>query len=75
MVYIILLCINDTPQALTDTYAYLYPDDTSIFCQHKDVTEIENVLNKESAIICNWIVDNKLSIHFGEDKTKCILFS
>ena len=24
--------------------------------------------------VCDWFVDNKLSIHFGEDKTKCILF-
>ena len=37
--------------------------------------EIENVLNKEFANMCKWFVDNKLSIHFGEDKTKCILFS
>ena len=26
-------------------------------------------------MICDWFVDNKLSIHFGEDKTKSILFS
>ena len=25
--------------------------------------------------VCDWFVDKKLSIHFGEDKTKCILFS
>ena len=25
--------------------------------------------------LCDWFVDNKLSIHFGEDKTKCILFT
>ena len=25
--------------------------------------------------MCEWFVDNKLSIHFGEDKTKCIIFS
>ena len=43
-------------------------DDTSIFCQHKNVTEIEIVLNKESANVCDWIVD-KLSIYFGEDET------
>ena len=24
---------------------------------------------------CDWFVDNKLSIHFGEDKTKSILFA
>ena len=23
---------------------------------------------------CDWFVDNKLSIHFGEDKAKSILF-
>ena len=24
---------------------------------------------------CDWFLDNKLSIHFGDDKTKCILFA
>ena len=24
---------------------------------------------------CDWFVDNKLSIHFGEDKKKSILFA
>ena len=70
-----LLYINGISQALSNTHTYLYADDTSIFCQHKDVTEIENVWNKEFANVCDWFVDNKLSIHFGEDKTKCILFS
>ena len=55
-----LLYINDIPQALSNTHAYLYADDTSIFSQHEDVTEIENVLNKEFANVCDWFVDNKL---------------
>ena len=25
-------------------------------------------------MLCDWFVDNKLSMHFGEDKTKSILF-
>ena len=70
-----LLYINDIPQALSDIHTYLYADDTSIFYKHKDVEEIENVLNKEFANVCEWFVGNKLSIHFGEDKTKCMLFS
>ena len=37
--------------------------------------EIEYVLNKEFANVRDSCVDNKLSMHFGEDKTKCILFS
>ena len=67
--------INDILQALSNTHTYLYADDTNIFCQDKDVTEIENVLNKEFANVCDWFIDNRLSVHFGEDKTKCILFS
>ena len=70
-----LLYINDVSQALAYTHMYLYADDTSIFCQHRDVRESKNVLNKEFANVCDWFVDNKLSIHFGEGKTKCILFN
>ena len=41
-----LLCIRIL-QALSNTHTYLYAYDASIVCQHKAVTEIENVLNKE----------------------------
>lgn len=43
------------------------------FFQNKDITEIKNALKKEFANLCEWFVDNKHLIHFGEDKTKCIL--
>ena len=36
--------------------------------------EIERNLNKNFSNVCDWIVHNKLNIHFGEDKTKSILF-
>ena len=72
---IFAIYINDTPQALSISHTYLYGDGTSFLYQHKDITEIENVLNKEFANVCKWFVDKNLSIHFGEDKTKCILFS
>ena len=32
-------------------------------------------LNLDFFNICDWIVHNKLSIHFGEDKTKSILLA
>ena len=31
-------------------------------------------LNENFNSLCDWFVENKLSIHFGEDKTKSILF-
>ena len=43
--------------------------------QHKSVTEIKIQLTKDFSNICDWFVDNKLSIHFGGDKTKSILFT
>ena len=42
--------------------------------QHRDVEEIEKQL-KDFVNVCDWFIDNKLSIHFGKDKTKSILFA
>ena len=54
---------------------FLYADDTCLVCQHKDIKEIEKQLNKDFENICDWFVDNKLSIHFRYNKTKSILFA
>ena len=54
---------------------FLYADDTCLVFQSKNVKDIEKQLNEDFANICDWFVDNKLSIHFGEDKTKSILFA
>ena len=70
-----LLYVNNISQVLPNTYTYQYADDTSIFYQHQDATEIGNVLNKEFLNMCDSFVYNKLLLHFCEDKTKCILFS
>ena len=43
--------------------------------QHRDVEELEKQLNKDFENICDWFFDNKLSIHFGEDITRFILFA
>ena len=53
---------------------FLYSDDSCLVYQHRDVKAIDTKLNKNFSSVCDWFVDNKLSIHFGEDKTKCILF-
>ena len=53
---------------------FLYADDACLVCQHKDINEIEKQLNKDFESICDWFVNNKLSIHFGNDKTKLMLF-
>ena len=54
---------------------FLHTNDSCLVCQHKDFNEIEKQLNIDFSNICDWFVDNKLSIHFGGDKTKSILFA
>ena len=54
---------------------FLYADDTCLLYQHKDLDQINKELPKCFCDIFDWLVNNKLSIHFGEDKTKFILFS
>ena len=41
----------------------------------KDIYDIEKQLNVDFSDICDWFVDNKLSVYFREDKTKSILFA
>ena len=69
-----LICVNDIPQAVKSNL-FLYADDSCLMYQHRDVNEIKKQLSKDFENVCNWFVDNKLSIHFGEDKTKSILFA
>ena len=37
--------------------------------------KLKSKLNKKFSLICHCFVNNKLSIHFREDKTKSIIFS
>ena len=53
---------------------FLYADDTCLVFQSKNVKDTKKQLNEDFANICDWFVDNKLSIHFGDDKTKSIPF-
>ena len=36
--------------------------------QHRDVNEIEKQLNNDFKNVCDWFVDNKLSIYLGRIK-------
>ena len=70
-----LIYVNDMPQAVKSNL-FLYADVSCLIYQHRDDNEIEKQLNKDFENLCDWwFVDNKLSIHFGEDKTKYIFFA
>ena len=66
-----LIYVNDMPQAVKSNL-FLYTNSSCLMYQHGDVKETEKQLKKDFENVCEWFVDNKLSIQFGEDKTKSI---
>ena len=57
-----LIYVIDMSQAVKCDL-FLYIDDTCLVSQHKVINKIENQLNENVCNICDWFVDNKLSIN------------
>ena len=70
---IFLLYVNDMSNSV-DCDLLLYADDSCLIFTGPDLKTIEENLNTNFNSLCDWFVENKLSIHFGEDKTKSIVF-
>ena len=68
-----LLYVNDMPHAVNSDLL-LYEDDTCLMYMGKDIKTIEEQLNTDFSSLCHSFSNNKLSAHFGEEKTKSILF-
>ena len=62
------------PQAVNSNL-FIYADNSCLMFQHNEAEEIEKVLNNDFKNIGDWFADDKLSIYFGEGKTKSILFA
>ena len=69
-----LIYINDLPQSVKYCDIGLYEDDRCISFMHKNIKSINENIYQDFNSLCDWFLDNKLSIHFSEDKTKTILF-
>ena len=61
------------PQAV-DCDLFLYADDTCLIFQDKDQERMKEELTNFFSNIFDWLIDIKLNIHFGDDKTKSIPF-
>ena len=71
--FLFLIYVNDMEWTVSSDLL-LYADCSCLVFQHKNVTDIPTHLSNDFSKLCEWFLDNKLSIHFGEDKTKSILF-
>ena len=47
--------------------------DVLLYAASTDIKMIEEQLNTDFSSLCDWFVDNKHSVHFGDEKTQSIL--
>ena len=64
-----MIYVNDMSQGV-ECELYLQVDASYRLFQHKSVTEIKKQLTKDFSNICDWFVDDKLSIHYGEHQAE-----
>ena len=67
-----LIYINDLPNASKKLTFYLFADDTNIYYEAKDLSNLTKVVNKELRLVKKWLDANKLSLNI--DKTNYIIF-
>ena len=67
-----LLFINDLPNS-TKMNSWLFADDTALGTSADDYTTLQVQFNLEINKVQNWLLANKLSVHYAK-KTQFILF-
>ena len=67
-----LIYINDLPNASKKLTFYLFADDTNIYYEFNDLSNLTKIVNKELRLVKKWLDANKLSLNI--DKTNYIIF-
>lgn len=72
--FLFFIYVNDIPQRVKPSLL-LYAVDSYRMYQNKEIAEIDKILNEDFGNIYDGFVDNKLSLYFGDNKTKSIFFA
>ena len=67
-----LIYINDLPSSSKKLNFYLFADDTNIYCESSDLSNLIKIVNRELRSVKKWLDANKLSLNI--DKTNYIIF-
>ena len=67
-----LIFINDLPNVSKKLTFYVFADDTNIYYESKNVSDLTRLLNKELRSVKKWLDANKLSLNIA--KTNYIIF-
>ena len=69
-----LIHFNDATNVLSKCSIVKYADDTVLFFSHKDINEIELVLNSDYNRFCYWLEQNELIVNTKKGKTEVMIF-
>ena len=64
--------MHDLPNASTKPTFYLFADDTNIYYESTDLSNLIETVDREPSLITKWLDANKLSLNI--DKTNYIIF-
>ena len=67
-----LIYINDLPSISNKLEFFLFADDTNIYYESNDLTNLEKTINKELKKLYQWLCSNRLALNI--DKTNFVLF-
>ena len=61
-----LVYINDLPKCLKHSYVSMYADDTSIYFASNSISEINEAINADLAVLKLWLQGNRLSLNVAK---------
>ena len=67
-----LIYINDLPNTSKILTFFLFADDTNMYFEHKSLSKLEHIINKELRKINDWLIINRLSLNI--QKTNFVVF-
>ena len=66
--HLFLIYINDIFSCSNYLSFILFADDTNIFFQHKNISELTKIVNHELSFVASWFKANKLTLHPARKK-------
>ena len=67
-----LIYINDLPNVSRYLSFFLFADDTNIYFKHRDLIQLQKIMNRELKKVRKWLDANRLSLNI--DKTNFVVF-
>ena len=67
-----LVYVNDIGNSVPDAKVKLFADDTNLFVSHETIGILNEVVNRDIGLLCEWFLANKLSLNVS--KTRYMVF-